>query len=137
MPGPFSVCPPRSSTTLSTWITNASPVQVMSLARTKSPVICVLQAASRGGIAREGALVPVGIATGAGVAAGEPDAAELAVVVPAGASGWQAAARIGSARGAAARGGIPRLLQRAAPAGFRCGAPAPRREAGTGGRAGL
>src|SRR5919204_1439887 len=60
IPGPVSVWPPRSSTMLSTWMTNASPLHVRSFASTKSVVSCVLHFASRGATCRLGALVMLG-----------------------------------------------------------------------------
>src|SRR6266545_2265105 len=67
MPGPLMVCPFRSRTTLSTWITNASPGHDRSFATTMSPVTCVLHFTSRGGMVSVGALVALGSGTGDGV----------------------------------------------------------------------
>src|SRR6266851_273354 len=74
IPGPVRVWPPRSSTTLSTWMTNASPVHLRSFASTKSPVICVLHLASRGAMVSDGAGLVARLA-GAGVVEGDAGAA--------------------------------------------------------------
>src|SRR5881396_880316 len=95
MPGPVRVCPFRSRTTLSTWMTNASPGQVRSFASLRSPVTCVLHFASFGATVRAGALVAFGDA-GTGVEAPGTGVPGVEVAVVTGTAGWQATTRTAS-----------------------------------------
>ena len=81
MPGPVRVCPFRSSTTLSTWMTNASPGQVRSFARTKLALSCMLQVASRAGMVSDGAALVLGPTLAEVTAVDADEAAAVGVAV--------------------------------------------------------